>query len=306
VSAREFLVVMNATAGNTDEATVERAVKRLEAADADVDIGRAGTPEELDGVLDGRRDRIVAVAGGDGSLHVVIDALRRRRELGDVVIGLLPLGTGNDFARGTGIPLDPESAAAVLMGVDPAPVDLLVDSTGRIVVNAVHLGVGVDAARRASALKSRFGRAAFAIGAVIAGARTPGFRMDVLVDGRVVVDRRRRVLMVAVGNASTIGGGTPVLPDAVIDDGQLDVMVSYAIGRWTRLGYALHLKRGVHPQRADVREVRGRRVTVRAHDFWCNADGELYGPESDVTWHVEPKVFRLLLPPRSEPSTQPD
>jgi len=41
---------------------------------------------------------------------------------------------------------------------------------------------------------------------------------------------------------------------------------------------------------------------VRAHDFWCNADGELYGPQSDLTWNVQPGAFRLLLPPRSEPS----
>jgi len=302
VSTRSFLIVMNAAAGNTDEATVDRAAKRLESLDADVDIDRAGSPDELDGVLDRRGDRIVVVAGGDGSLHVMLDALRRRQELDDVVLGLLPLGTGNDFARGTGIPLDPEAAAAVLMDVDPAPVDLLTDSAGRIVVNAVHLGVGVEAARRASPWKSRLGRTAFALGAVVAGARTPGYRMEVIVDGKVVVDRRRHVLMVGIGNAPTIGGGTPMLPDALVDDGLLDVVVSYATGRWTRLGYALHLKRGVHRERADVIELEGRRVTVRAHDFWCNADGELYGPQSDLTWNVQPGAFRLLLPSRSEPS----
>ena len=150
--------------------------------------------------------------------------------------------------------------------------------------------------------KSRLGRTAVALGAVIAGARTPGYRMEVLIDGKVVVDLRRHVLMVGIGNAPTIGGGTPMLPDALVDDGLLDVVVSHAVGRWTRLGYALHLKRGVHRDRADVIEVQGRRVTVRAHDFWCNADGELYGPHSDLTWEVQPSAFRLLLPPRSEPS----
>jgi diacylglycerol kinase (ATP) len=306
VSARGFLIVMNAAAGNTDEATVEQAMRRLRSAAADVEVERAGTPDQLDDILDRRGDRIVVVAGGDGSLHLMIDAVRRRGELDKVDLGLLPLGTGNDFARGTGIPLEPEAAAAVLLEVDASPVDLLVDSAGRIVVNAVHLGVGVEAARRAKAWKSRLGRPAFAIGALIAGARTQGFRKDVLVDGKVVAGRRRQLLQVAIGNAPTIGGGTPILPDAEIDDGQLDVIVSYAIGRWARLGYALHLKRGVHRRRPDVREFRGRRVTVRARHFWYNADGELYGPESDVTWHVEPGAFRLLLPPRREPSAQPD
>jgi diacylglycerol kinase (ATP) len=293
---RDYLVVTNAAAGNADDATVDRLVELL--APADVAVRRSTAPEELDEILGECGDRVVVVVGGDGSLHAVVAALWRRAELASTVVGLVPLGTGNDFARGNGLPLEVDDAARVLREADPVDVDLLVDASDGVVVNAVHLGVGVDAARKAAALKPKLKRLSFPIGAVLAGVRTAGVRMEVRVDGQVVVDRRRRALQVAIGNARTIGGGTPLFPDAAIDDGQLDVVISTATGRFARLGYAILLKLGRHRRRGDVAHVRGKSVTIRGHHLWCNADGELYGPYSELSWRIEPGALRLLLPPR--------
>ena len=57
----------------------------------------------------------------------MVNALHRRHELADTLVGLIPLGTGNDFARGVGIPLDPAEAARVVVAGNVAPVDLIVD-----------------------------------------------------------------------------------------------------------------------------------------------------------------------------------
>ena len=73
----------------------------------DVEVAATADQGELDGVLHRRGGRRVVVAGGDGSLHAVVAALHRRNELADAVLGLLPLGTGNDFARGVGDPARP-------------------------------------------------------------------------------------------------------------------------------------------------------------------------------------------------------
>ena len=61
------------------------------------------------------------MAGGDGSLHAVVSVLYRRHDLARAVLGLIPLGTGNDFARGNDIPLDPAEAAAVVLDGEVAP-----------------------------------------------------------------------------------------------------------------------------------------------------------------------------------------
>ena len=119
---------------------------------------------------------------------------------------------------------------------------------------------------------------------------------QISVDGEVVNDVDSRVLMVAVGNGSTVGGGAALTPDADPRDGVIDVMISHAVGPLARLQYAARLGRGSHEERHDVVSVRGREVTVSGEEFWCSADGEISGPERHRTWHVEPAAYAMVLP----------
>src|SRR5262249_15259878 len=124
---------------------------------ASVDVQPTSQPGELDGVLQRAGSRRIVVAGGDGSLHAVVAALHRRHELDGAVLGLLPMGTGNDFARTLGIPLDPEEAALVIASGEVRRMDLIVDELGEVVVNNVHVGAGASASRRGAAIKQKLG-----------------------------------------------------------------------------------------------------------------------------------------------------
>ena len=106
-----LLLIANADAGSAETAALDVALGVLRE-DVDVEVARTGNPGELDGVLHRAGCRRIVVAGGDGSLHAVVTALHRRHELGKRTLGLIPLGTGNDFARTLEIPLDPGEAAA--------------------------------------------------------------------------------------------------------------------------------------------------------------------------------------------------
>src|SRR6188768_3294406 len=108
-----LLVITNKDAGTADQETLEVALEILRARTS-VEVAATSDPGELDGVLQRAGSRRIVVAGGDGSLHAVVSALHRRHELDGAVVGLLPMGTGNDFARSLGIPLDPEEAALVI------------------------------------------------------------------------------------------------------------------------------------------------------------------------------------------------
>jgi YegS/Rv2252/BmrU family lipid kinase len=236
------------------------------------------------------------VAGGDGSLHAVIAALHRRNELGGRVLGLLPLGTGNDFARTLGIPLDIEEAARVVLEGTVEPMDLIVDEVGQVVVNNVHVGAGAQASRAAHRWKERLGRIGYPIGAAITALRPPVLRLRVEVDGEVVNDLDQPVLMLAVGNGTSVGGGTELTPEADPGSGAVDVMISRAVGRFARFAYAARLGLGTHLESQDVRYLRGRTVSIGGGSFYCSADGEIYGPERHRTWRVEPAAYSMVLP----------
>lgn len=291
----DILLIANADAGDGEESAVDAAVSALRA-HCPVDVVATRDPDDLDRALAKRAGRDVVVAGGDGSLHAAVAALYRRGELDGPVIGLIPLGTGNDFARGVRIPLDPAEAAGVVVAGRAQAVDILVDDEDGIMVNVAHVGVGADAGMEARPWKARLGKAGYLAGAVIAAFKTEGHRLRVVADDEVVADGSRRVLQVGVANGSRVGGGTELAPDADPTDGLADVVVSFAVKPLERLRYGIHLKRGTQNERHDVLTARATRVTLSGQEFHCNTDGELTGPMSSRTWELRPRAFTMMLP----------
>ncbi len=298
-SAR-LLVITNAAAGTNEDEVLEPALEAMRQR-ADVKVAATASPDELAEVLAQLDGRQVVVAGGDGSLHAVVQALYDAGLLHRTAVSLLPLGTGNDFARGMGIPLDTLAAVAVVLDGDLRPVDLITDDEGGIVINNVHAGVSAQASRHGARWKQRLGsvnlgKVGYPVGAAIAALRPQMIRLDILVDGNAVSSRKQPVLMLSVGNSSHVGGGTPITPDATPEDGRGDVMVSFATGGLSRLGFALTLRKGEHQQREDVRRVRGRVVSIRGRrDFWCSADGEITGPHRAKRWVVQSGALQMVL-----------
>ena len=300
-----LLVITNAEAGTVDGQVLDQALSTI-LDRASLEVTSTSNPGELDGVLHRAGSRTIVVAGGDGSMHAVVSALHRRHDLDGAVLGLIPLGTGNDFARHMNIPLDTEEAAAVLVEGEVRPVDLIIDETGEVVVNHVHVGAGAQASRRGARWKDRLGqigygrlnlgRLGYPIGALLASTKPPYIRLRVEVDGKVIVDLDKPVLMVAIGNGPTVGGGASLTPEADAEDGMLDVMISRATGPVARFAYAAGLALGRHHERDDVIYLRGRTVSVSGDSFYCSADGEIYGPERHRTWRLEPNAYSMVLP----------
>ena len=300
-----LLVITNSDAGTGDEESLQKALRVLRS-HTSVEVQATSNPGELNSALHRAGSRRIVVAGGDGSLHAVVTTLYRRNDLKNAVLGILPLGTGNDFARTNEIPLDVEEAAQVLVDGGPRAMDLIVDEVGEIVVNNVHAGAGAQAGRRGAKWKDRLhaigvgkinlGKLGYPIGALSAAVKPPFIRVRVEVDGEVVVDLDEPILMIAVGNGANVGGGTELTPYADPSDGKVDVMISRSIGPVARVGYGAKLVVGRHPERDDVTYLRASTVTVSGEEFWCSADGEIYGPERHRSWRVEPAAYSLVVP----------
>lgn len=286
-----YLVVVNAAAGSADRDRVVQASAVLRA-DAPTDVVDSRGPEDVAAAVAALDDRALVVAGGDGSLHLTLRTLWQQ-EVPDPLVGLLPLGTGNDFARGLGLPLDAVAAAEAIVGGHPRRVDLLVSDDGDVVVNACHAGLGAAAAERSADLKGALGALAYPLGALIAGVREAGWRLRVTVDGDVVHDGG--ALMVGVANAPYIGAGTRLVPPALPDDGLLDVIVVAAVGPAARLAFGAALRDEAHLDRDDVVHVRGRRVEISGDAVVHDADGELSAPLTSRTYRVEPGFWRFVV-----------
>lgn len=293
-------VVTAASSGSFDETVLSQVSRVLDEAGHKVRIHRLGRSSDSDGPLETALETPVGtlvIAGGDGTIHHVLSDLDAMGSLSPAEpIGLLPMGTGNDMARGLGLPLDPVDAARVLLDCRPRPMDVLVDGDGGLVVNAAHAGAGAEASERGQAFKPVLGALGYAIGAALAGMRRSGWPIRVDVDGRTLTSTEGELLMVGLAVGRTIGGGTPLAPEADPGDGLADVVVVSATGPLERADFARRLRQGTQEERDDVLVARGSRVTVDGGQAPLNVDGELLGPVGTRTWTVRPGAWSVLVP----------
>ncbi|MGH8929078.1 MAG: diacylglycerol/lipid kinase family protein [Egibacteraceae bacterium] len=290
-----IVLVTNTEAGTADADAVEAARAEL-ARGADVEVVRTHSADDLDRlfhVLDGR---MLVLAGGDGSVHLAVGRLLRQDPalLAETTIGLVPLGTGNDLARGLGIPTDPAEAAELCVRGTPRRLDLIVTDHGGVVVNTAHAGLGAAASERAAPMKASLGPLAYPFGAIIAGVREGAWDLEITVDGRLT--HTGPTLMVGIGNAPYVGGGTCLLPRAVPDDGLLDVVVVTAVSPAARIAFGAALYRGTHLDQADVISKRGRSVMIAGDEVTHVLDGELVHDLASCTYTIRPEAWRIVAP----------
>lgn len=233
------------------------------------------------------------VAGGDGTLNEVINgAASVAGGLERITFGLLPLGTGNDFARALGIPEDLPGAVDVLAQGRVAHVDLgrLGD---RVFVNVSAGGFVAEVSDAVDPkLKSFAGKLAYLIGGAGALLDHEPIELEVTIDGA----RPQRVSssLFAVCNSRLVGGGRLIAPHAEIDDGLLDVCVVRAMGTLELCGLLAEVARGEHCQDERVAYFKAKRIALRsAKPFKVNTDGEVLETEA-CDYEVLPRAVRFF------------
>lgn len=254
------------------------------------DPGKGQAHEALESGVD-----LIIAAGGDGTVRVVCDELART----GVAVGVLPHGTGNLLARNLGIPLNIKDAIDTAFAGQDRAVDLATYSSDAVpdTVFLVMAGLGMDAAIMTGAddsLKKRVGWIAY----FVSGAKSlrfPATRVQISVDDGEFVKFRART--VVIGNVGFLQGGLPLLPDAQIDDGLLDVVV-LAPKRF--LGWLAIIVRVLGRQRrtnAKLGRMTGRKVVIRAEKPTpMQLDGDPIGEGTEITAEVQPGVLLIRVP----------
>ncbi|WAB83869.1 diacylglycerol kinase family protein [Microcella daejeonensis] len=236
----------------------------------------------------------LVVVGGDGMVHLGLLALAG----GEVPLGLVPSGTGNDVARGLGIPIDDtEAAIAALLAALEHPAQRI--DTATITGDGIPasrfaciLSAGFDALvnERANGMRRPRGRSRYTIALLVELLRLRPIDYRLVLDG---VEHRERGVLVAIANNRSFGGGMLVAPDAQLDDGLLDVVVVRPLGRLAFLRIYPRVFAGTHVSDPRVVVHRAARVRIEAQGVVAYADGERIGPlPLDIA--VEPGALRVL------------
>lgn len=224
---------------------------------------------------------ILAVLGGDGMMHLAVNAVVAGYAAGaETALGVLPAGTGNDLARGLGLdPGRPLQAAAAVAAGRRRRVDLARVSTHH--AGTHHLGTvlatGFDALvnRRANALARPRGSTRYAVATLVELRTFAPLAYRLVVDGQV---RELEAMMIAVGNTSSYGGGMRICPDATPEDGLLDVTIVHPVGRAKLLQLLPQMYSGRFARDRCVEQLRGRRISLDGPGLLGYGDGEPLGP----------------------------
>jgi YegS/Rv2252/BmrU family lipid kinase len=229
------------------------------------------------------------VLSGDGLVGAVAHVLRGHP---GAVMGVLPGGRGNDFARVTGIPLDAEAACDVIANGAPQPVDVG-DVDGATFIGIASLGFDSDANRIANEAPPRLGNLVYTYGALRALAAWKHAGYEVVVDGEA---HAFSGWSVACANSKAYGGGMFLAPDADLHDGRLDVVFCEAMSKARFLRLLPTVFRGEHVKLPEVHVLRGAEVRISAdRPFTVYADGDPIG-ELPCTVRAIPGAVKVLLP----------
>lgn len=210
------------------------------------------------------------VLGGDGTLNEVLNGLADPTVC---KIGLIPSGTGNDFAERRGISLDPEKAMKRILDGEATDVDYL-DVSGTRCMNVAGLGMDVDVLERCQKGKMK-GKLKYLMSLIKSLFAFKGYRVKIVSEGR---EETHDVLICAACNGSQFGGGIKICPPAREDDGQMDVIVVDCIGgKWKIIKAFIQLLKGRIVQYPLTTYFRCESVTfLPENNCPIQLDGELY------------------------------
>jgi diacylglycerol kinase (ATP) len=269
---------------------VVRAVSYEDARAACVDAvaaARGKTGEAHDSLL---------VMGGDGMMHLGLNAAAES----GVPLGLIPAGTGNDFCRGAGVPLNPVQAAHVIVGGLTRRLDLS-SVTGQLTHGGANrwvgcvVSTGYDArvSRSGNAMPVWWGSLAYAVAALKELRRFQPLSYRLLIDGQ---PRRQTAMFVAVANVAYFGGGMNIAPAGSPSDGLLDVTIIHPVSRFTLIRLLPSMFTGAFVRDPSVEILQAKEVIIDGDDLYGMADGEALG---SVPFHVRvvPGALTVYCPP---------
>ncbi|MBI4212920.1 MAG: diacylglycerol kinase family lipid kinase [Chloroflexi bacterium] len=246
--------------------------------------------------------RAIVSVGGDGTINEVVNGFLTPEGTVDpeAVLGIIPRGTAQDFARGLGLPLTPGPAVERLAFGEERRVDVgrirFEDGSLRLFVNVAGVGFDAEVAGRAREVRAAMSSLpAHILGFASAFASYRNREISLVLDSEAAAARSSRCNLVVVANGPYYAAGMKLAPDALMDDGLLDVVV---IGDIDKLELLLNLPRafaGTHLAHGEVTVHRVRRLKIDSPEgARVQADGDVVG-ELPAEMDLLPGALRVIV-----------
>lgn len=288
----QYKVIVNPAAGRGDVSKFVPQLRDFFARNRlDYDLAVTKSPGhaiELAREAGGGFDAVVAV-GGDGTVNEVINGIMGT----GAALGIIPAGTGNDVARTMGIPFSLEKATAALKNPVAVPVDVGEDLDGFFVC-ILGIGFPSDVMHHANTSNSRFrGPTAIKASIIQVVNKLQPYSVEVETDDSSFT---AKVMGIFILNTRYTGGGVQVAPDAVYDDGLLDVAIMYEMGKLEFLNILPKSFKGKHVGHPKVQIIRTGKIRINTEQpLRKDFDGNIYGT-TPVDAKVLPKGLNILVP----------
>ncbi len=288
------LIVLNPAAGSVGSVVeLEKKLRRVKNAELRITAQQGDAESFSRDAVDRGFDLIVA-AGGDGTLNEVVNGIGDR--VADISIGVVPLGTGNDFARSLNLTNDIDKSIELLERRRTRQIDLVRVTSDRTrhFVNVSSGGFsGIVDEKLTPELKTTWGPLAYLRGAAEALPELHAYKTEILLDDREQIGMN--LYNVIVANGRYVAGGIPIAPEADVDDGLLDIIL-IPEGAAPQLALLMgQILVGKHLNNPAIVFRRAARLAVSSNPgIWFNVDGELIGNEP-VTFDIMPRALRFVV-----------
>jgi diacylglycerol kinase (ATP) len=236
---------------------------------------------------------VVVAVGGDGTVNEVAAGAVKSK----AVMGVIPTGTGNDFARALGRLKSLQDYIHRIVAGRVKSIDtgvLTLDNRELLFVNGIGIGFDAEVARESLGVHRLGGmpRYLYALVKTLAGYRSAQMRIEL--DDRVV---EGKTFLVAIGNGISAGGGFLLTPHARLDDGLLDVCLVSNVSRARVIQLLPSVLNGTHEKHPEATMVQARSIRVKSETpVAIHRDGEVPpGKVNDIEMHVEPGCLQVVV-----------
>lgn len=293
----KICIICNPRAGSIDDADALVEQLRRGAGEAEILISdHPGQAMQLARKAVQRGSELIVAAGGDGTLNEVVNGIAA--DVAHVAVGLVPLGTGNDFARMLALPDSIDECLEVIARGHVRKIDLVrvTSDQQRYFVNVSAGGFsGTVDEKLTPEIKKSWGPLAYLRCAAEALGELRAYRTRIMLDDSPAA-MELDLYNAIIANGRFVAGGTPVAPEAIIDDGLLDVVLVPEAAAADIAVVGARIILGTHLSSDGIVFRRAAKVAVHSTPgMWFNVDGELVGNDP-ATFEVMPRALQFVVP----------